>query len=395
MTHTPGSRPEQPRAQTFAEYAAAPDEYAGIDGVPPEIAVRLPGFAAFGIDGERLVEAVRAAGPVIGPATPGWAPKLIAYGDAALAQAEQSEERGNDAGAAAMFLEASFWYFFARFPHIINPDGAVAYHKHIAAYQRAARFFDPPLEVVAIPFDGRTLPGYLRVPTNGTGPRPLVVLWGGIDVWKSDLEMHSQSAALLRRGIATLALDMPGTGECPIPVSVDAERVLLAAIDAARADTRIDADRVGCYGLSFGGHWAVKLALQHPEWAGAVQVGGPIHHSFQGAWVSGLPLGTRLALGRVLGLEPGTPLDVLVARLGALSLVTQGLLPTQHHAALLSVNGADDELVPISEFDLLTTHGVQHDRLIFARDRHVASRNWRLHEQVVADWFAQRLAGRR
>jgi hypothetical protein len=66
-------------AKTFAEYAAAPDAYSSIEGVPPEIAARLPGFADFGMDGEQLVGAVREAGPQMGLATPGWAVKLIAY----------------------------------------------------------------------------------------------------------------------------------------------------------------------------------------------------------------------------------------------------------------------------------------------------------------------------
>ena len=56
-------------AKTFAEYAAAPDSYSSIEGVPPEITVRLPGFADFGIDGEKLIGAVREAGPQMGPAT--------------------------------------------------------------------------------------------------------------------------------------------------------------------------------------------------------------------------------------------------------------------------------------------------------------------------------------
>jgi esterase FrsA len=317
---------------------------------------------------------------------------MIEFGDIALAQAEQMEANNNHTEAAATFLEASFWYFFARFPHILNPDGLIAYQKHTTAYKHAAQYFNPPLEVVAIPYQGGVMSGYLRVPVGEAGQRrPLVVLWGGIDVWKSDLEIHSQSEALLGQGIATLALDMPGTGENVVPVSIDAERTLHNAIDTIRSDARIDGNQIGCYGLSFGGYWAIKLALQHPEFVGVVQVGGPVHETFQPSWVSQLPVGTKLALARVLGLDPrGTP-ELLIARLAELSLVRQALLPTHQHAPLLSVNGADDELVPIREFDVLTTQGVQHDRLIFAKDRHVASRNWRLHEQFVAGWFKQRL----
>jgi esterase FrsA len=390
MTHTPQCQSARPQAATLAARMRSPDHYAAIQEVPPEIAVRLPGFAAFGIDGETLVEAVRAAGPEKGPATPGWVRSISTYGDAAFEQGEQAEARGMD--ASAHFLEASFWYFFARFPHITSPAAAAAYRQHRIAYHRAAQGFDPPLVVVMIPFEDGTYPGYLRVPAGNAASYPAVIIWGGIDVWKSDLEIHSQSEALLRHGIATFAIDMPGTGESPIPVGTDAERVLVAAWSMLRANPRIDGDRIGCYGLSFGGYWAVKLAIQYPELAGAVQIGGPVHETFQPSWVEQLPLGTRLALARVLGLDPRHDMASLPARLGELSLVQQQLLPAREHAPLLSVDGMDDELVPISEFDLLTTQGVHHDQLIFAHDRHVASRNWRLHEQFVADWFAQRFA---
>jgi hypothetical protein len=109
--------------------------------------------------------------------------------------------------------------------------------------------------------------------------------------------------------------------------------------------------------------------------------------AFQPANLARLPLGTKIAMARVLGLGPlGYP-----ARLGralaTLSLSAQGLLPGRAHAPLLSNNGDLDELVPIAELSYLSDQGVAHDRLQFADDRHVASRNWRLHEAFAADWL--------
>jgi esterase FrsA len=390
MTEIPTLKPV---AETFLEYATSPNKYSSINGVPAEIAARLPGFAGFGIDGNQLVQAVREAGPQMGPATPGWATSLMGYGDAAIALGEAAEARADRLAAQEAFLAASFWYFFARFPHIINPDGAEAYQRHIVAYLRAAQHFVSPLEVLKIPFEGSTLTAYLRLPPGEAKKSfPVVVIWGGIDVWKSDLEIHSQSEALLKHGLATLAIDMPGTGECPFPVSPDAERVLLAAIDAVRQHQAIDGTRVGCYGLSFGGHWATKLALQHPELLGVVNNAGPVHHSFQPEWVQRLPMGARIALSKVLGINPqGNPQELLV-RLAALSLVVQGWLPQAQHAPLLSLNGEQDELVSIEDLEFIGQNGVRQDRLVFAHDRHVASRNWSLHEAFVAHWLARRFA---
>ena len=383
-------------AATFAEYVAHPDAFLTIQGTPPEIAARLPGFADFvaqlGIDGDRLVQAIHEAGPAIGPATPGWQAAMSRHGDAAVVRAEMAEAGNDVVRAENEFMAASFWYFLARFPHILNAEGAAAYKKHIHAYLRAAHYFAHPVDIIAIPFEGGQLTGYLRLP-NGNAPAtgwPIVVIWGGIDVWKSDLEIHSQSNALLKRGIATLAIDMPGTGECSISVSTHAERALLAAIDMIRNHAAIDSAHIGCYGLSFGGHFAVKLALLRPDLMGAVNNAGPVHATFQPTWVATLPMGARIALARVCGLDPRGDPQVLVSRLAELSLIAQGLLPATTHAPLLSINGEQDELVSIADLDLIQHNGVQQDRLVFAHDRHVASRNWALHEPFVAQWFARR-----
>jgi len=317
---------------------------------------------------------------------------MIFHGDAVLARARKSETEGASARARNEYVEASFWYFFARFPHIINPEGADAYQRHIAAYKCAARHFDGSFEELAIPFEPAPLTAYLRIPAQAKARRvPAVVIWGGIDVWKSDLELHSQSEAILQRGIATLSIDSPGTGQCPIPASPDAERVYLAAIDAVRTHHAINPDLIGCFGLSFGGHWAVKVALLRPGLAGVVNNGGPIHHSFDSSRLGALPPGTRIALARMVGLNPAGDPEALASRLGELSLVRQGLLPATRHSPLLSLNGEFDELVTIKDLDLMSQVGVRQDRLIFGNDRHCASRNSPLHRQFVADWFAYRM----
>ncbi|MBL8676754.1 MAG: hypothetical protein JNJ47_04950, partial [Alphaproteobacteria bacterium] len=139
--------PNKPIAKTYAEYAAHPDRYLTIQGVPPSLAVRLPGFVDFGINGDVLVDIVRKVGPEKGPATSGWSDALIAYGYQAMKRGEQAEAKADFNQAKQDFLEASFWYFFARFPHILNEGGAKAYRLHTEAYLRAVKHSKYPLEV--------------------------------------------------------------------------------------------------------------------------------------------------------------------------------------------------------------------------------------------------------
>jgi esterase FrsA len=76
---------------------------------------------------------------------------------------------------------------------------------------------------------------------------------------------------------------MPGSGEAPTPVSTTAESLHRAAVSFARSEPGVDGARIGAYGLSFGGDFAVKLALGESALAGVVEVGGPIHLAFQPA----------------------------------------------------------------------------------------------------------------
>ena len=69
---------------------------------------------------------------------------------------------GNNAAARNAFLTAAKFYGIARFPAKTLPGQAEAYLKHLDYYRRAGEFFDPPLVVVDIPFDGQHIQGYLK-----------------------------------------------------------------------------------------------------------------------------------------------------------------------------------------------------------------------------------------
>src|ERR1700733_9626239 len=55
------------------------------------------------------------------------------------------------------------------------------------AKSEAAKFWDPPMTIVHIPFEGKEIVGYLRFPKNTSGPVPLVIAVNGLDSRKEDL----------------------------------------------------------------------------------------------------------------------------------------------------------------------------------------------------------------
>src|SRR6266513_1841878 len=80
-----------------------------------------------------------------------------------------------------------------------------------------AKFMDPPLEVVRIPFEGSEIVAYLRLPKAAKGPVPVVVAISGLDSRKEDLSENF--GAIIPHGIGFIGVDSPGTGQSPIKAS--------------------------------------------------------------------------------------------------------------------------------------------------------------------------------
>lgn len=86
---------------------------------------------------------------------------------------------------------------------------------------------------------------------------------GGIDAFKED----RRGDAYLALGLATLAIDMPGTGESPMSGDAgDPERLWDAIFDWAASRGEIDGARIAVVGGSTGGYWDSSCAsAQRPD----------------------------------------------------------------------------------------------------------------------------------
>lgn len=291
-----------------------------------------------------------------------WARVWGGAADEVRAQAARAEREGRKQEASALYARASGLYFMGRFPcpnHPAKERCAVAERE---TYLAAARYWNPPIERISVPFagrvgEGREVIGLLRRPAGVAKPR-VVVMWGGVDAWKE--QMTAMSDAFLARGLATIAMDNAGTGESPVKGVVDADRQFVAMFDWAAAQPDLDAARVGCVGRSFGGYWATRLAHLHPERiAGAVNWGGGAHFMYQRDWVeaSRFPDSYLMELvetrSRMLGASNDAEYIELFERL---SLLKQEILD-RPCAPLLLVNGKEDKQCPIADVHLLIEHG--------------------------------------
>jgi esterase FrsA len=138
-------------------------------------------------------------------------------------------------------------------------------------YEKAGKYFEPPLERLDIPFGDKKIPIYLRMPRDGQ-KHAIVINFGGIDSFKA--ESYEYDEGLQKAGMASCAMDMPGVGECPIKASPAADSVFTAVIDYLENRPDIDPQRIAIMGRSFGGYWAAKMLTSKPSayalrWFGA------------------------------------------------------------------------------------------------------------------------------
>src|SRR5207248_2124220 len=78
------------------------------------------------------------------------------------------------------YHQAWLYYSFARWPVPNSPGKQRAYEKALEAYTAYAKKYDPPLEVLRVPYENGEVVGYLRMPKNASAA-PLIVAIAGLD----------------------------------------------------------------------------------------------------------------------------------------------------------------------------------------------------------------------
>jgi esterase FrsA len=302
---------------------------------------------------------------------------------------------------ADIYYLASDYCRVGRYPVANSPGKKQAYVDSVRMFRKAAQHFEDPLRIVEIPFQEGKLTGYLTIPKGVTRP-PVVIHWGGVDGWKEDRQF--QVGFLLRAGLATLTVDMPGTGENPIlygdPAAV---KTYSAWIDHLVGRNDVDGSRIGVWGASFGGYWAARLAyVEAKRLKGAVFHGGNVHHGFQRDWL--VPAfttgGATYLFGAANLLEAraqamGTKtMDEFLDAVPKLSLKELGLID-QPSAPILGVNGKLDDQAPVQDIYLLMEHGpTPKEARIYPQGRHMGRTPGQPEDEIVtmiSNWLKDKL----
>ncbi|HXY98981.1 MAG TPA: alpha/beta fold hydrolase [Stellaceae bacterium] len=286
-----------------------------------------------------------------------WAASWSIIGERYRSKAESELPRA-PAEADKDFVMAWRYFSFARWPVPNSPGKQRAYEKALAAFIAHGKLQDPPLEVLRVPFEGKEIIAYLQLPRRA-GPVPLVLAVSGLDSRKEDMAERFQP--MLAHGVASLAVDAPGTGEAPIKVAPGAERMLTRLLDAVLARPEIDKSRVAVYGGSFGGYWSTILAAsERARLSAVVAQSPPVDETFSPAMLERALTNTEYLFDYVpagMSIYPGVEtLEQLRAARAETSLKRQGFLD-RPMAPMLVIAGVKDTQVPIADIDLLLHSG--------------------------------------
>jgi hypothetical protein len=165
--------------------------------------------------------------------------------------------------AREAYLRATMYY---RAPLVFmspsDPRHVEIYEKAVACFRSAAKLSEPEIEVLEIPYEGKSLPGYFIKADDDDSPRKTLIMFGGGDTYVEDLYFYIAPAGV-KRGYNVMIADLPGQGMLPhegLVMPVDAETPMKAVVDCALARPDVDPETLSAYGISAGGYLVPRAA---------------------------------------------------------------------------------------------------------------------------------------
>lgn len=336
--------------------------------------------------------------------TPQFMAQWVAMAERLIGLAEEDEARGRGFSASDKLERAALYLLVAeRMQAQGSPGREQTYARARASFDKSTGLGRLNRERVEIPLAVGSMPS-LYTRASGPGPHPVVVYCNGLDSCKELLYWSRLPEALARRGVSTLSVDQPGSGEAlrlqGLPVDPHSENWASKALDWLEAREDVDPKRIGMSGISLGGHFAPRAVAFEPRFAAGAVWGAnhnwaevqqkrlkregenPVPHYWAHVmWAFGAK-----DMDDFLARADDMTLQGVMDRIRVPFLVTHGAKDRQ--IALDYAHQSYDQLVnaPIRELKIFTERegGVEHvgaDNMAYARD-------------YIADWLAEQLGGR-
>lgn len=331
----------------------------------------------------------------------------VQMADKLCALADEDKARGRMLSAGEKLVRASSYLLTAERLQAHDAPGRLdIYRRVLALFVEGARLKRDPVQRVEIPYQGSHLSA-LYVPAEGLRPgehAPILVQLNGLDSTKEMKHLVGLPAWLARRGVSSLVVDQPGTGEAlrlqGLTARFDAEHWASRIVDWLETRNDVDPKRIGCEGVSLGGYYCPRAVAFEPRFACGVAWGAnhdwrdvqkrrleregnlPVPHYWAHVcWVWGAK-----DIDDFMKTAENVHLEGVVERIKVPFLVTHGEKDSQ--IPLKWAHRTYEQLVnsPKRELKVFTDRegGVQHSSF----DNSINAGHY------IADWVAETLGGR-
>lgn len=335
--------------------------------------------------------------------TPAFMAQWVAMADKLIGLAAEDEARGRGLSAAAKLDRAALYLITAeRMQGHGHPGRKETYAKALATFEKATALGKANRERVEIPLETGTMPAlWTRAP--GERPHPAVVYCNGLDSCKELLFWSWLPDALARRGISTLCVDQPGSGEAlrlqNLPVDPHSEHWASKAVDWLETQPDVDPKSIGMTGISLGGHFAPRAVAFEPRFASGAVWGA--NHNWAEVQQKRLrregenPVPHYWA--HVMWAFGATDMDDFYAKSAAMTL--DGVME-RITVPFLVTHGEKDRQIALDyahqAYDQLTSSPQRALKIFTPREggvEHVGADNMAFGRDYIADWFADTLGG--
>ncbi|WP_394164961.1 alpha/beta hydrolase family protein [Neptunomonas phycophila] len=318
--------------------------------------------------------------------------------------AAEDEERGRLISAGDKYGRAATYYLTAeRLQGHGSPGREALYQRFLSIFARGLELSKENCERVEIPYEGKHLSA-LYVRAEGVeGKAPILVQVNGLDSTKEMKYRVGMPRWLAQRGVSSLVVDQPGTGEAirlhGLTARYDSEHWASRVVDWLEARDEIDAKRIGMEGVSLGGYYCPRAVAFEPRFACGVVWGAnhdwrdvqkrrlekegsfPVPHYWEHVrWVWGAK-----DMDEFMEIAENVHLDGVLDRIKVPFLVTHGEKDSQ--IPLKWAHRTYEQLInsPKRELKIFTDRegGVQHSS--FDNSANAGA--------YIADWVAETLQG--
>jgi dienelactone hydrolase len=326
-------------------------------------------------------------------------------GDKLCVLAAEDEARGRMISAGDKYGRAATYYLTAERLQAHGAEGRAAlYQRALEIFARGIRLAGENCERVEIPYGKASIAGLYVRAEGVSGRAPLLLQLNGLDSTKEMKYRVGLPRWLAQRGVSSLVIDQPGTGEAlrlhGMTAVYNSEIWASKVVDWLETRADVDPRRIGCEGVSLGGYYCPRAVAFEPRFACGVCWGAnhdwrdvqkrrlakegsfPVPHYWSHVqWVWG-----ARDIDEFMRIAENVHLDGVVERIRVPFLVTHGEKDSQ--IPLHWAQRTFDQLVnsPRRELKIFTERegGVQHSS--FDNPANAGA--------YIADWVAETLGGR-